>query len=454
MSFISVHFVIYVLLVNLIYYSVPVKYRRFVLLVSSLFYVALYSKTALLLMLGAILISYGYGRMIVVRPSWAKRKYLLALVIAVLLLPLACVRAFPSMIAPIGLSFYTLSLISYIVDVYQGKYGQEESLGKFVLFATFFPQSVQGPIARYDKIAGSLLKEHKFNYREFTFGWQLILWGYFLKFVVADKAGIMVNTVYGNCEEFPGFYLVFAALLYSIQLYADFSGCVNIALGVAQSLGISLQPNFRQPYFAGSIQDFWRRWHMTLSTWLKDYIYIPLGGNRHGTVRKYVNILIVFGISGIWHGAGITFLLWGLLHGLYQIVERYFIVKNKIWTRLRTFLMVTFAWILFRAESMQHFFSIIKNMFAAFNPQAILNGDAYYRMGLSRVQTLPLIFGIVLLLAVDFLHEKKEISIRAELAKLPLVVRWGIFLAGIMMTLILGTYGPAYADNQFIYGKF
>lgn len=454
MSFISVYFVIYVFIVNIVYYSVPVKYRKAVLLSASILYILLYSKLAAVLMLAAIVLSYGYGRCFYGNAAWCKSKAALAVVIVLLLMPLIGIRVLSDFIAPIGLSFYTLSLISYVSDIYQKKYLPEKNFGQFLLFASFFPQSVQGPIARYDKVSGELFTPHVFCYREFTFGWQMVLWGYFLKFVVADKAGIMVDTVYANCGEFQGVYLIFAAFLYSIQLYADFSGCVNIALGVAQSFGIYLQPNFRQPYLADSVQDFWRRWHMTLSTWLRDYVYIPLGGNRKGTFRKYVNILIVFGISGIWHGVGLNFLVWGLCHGVFQIVERFCIIKNKTFERIRTFLMVTFAWMLFRAENMGHFLSMLKNMFATFNPEAILDGDLYYRMGLTRLQTLPLILGIVLLFVTDYIHEKKKISIREKIAKAPMPVRWAVFLLGIMITLVLGTYGPAYAENQFIYGKF
>lgn len=273
----------------------------------------------------------------------------------------------------------------------------------------------------------------------------------------------MVNTVYGNYEELSGVYIWFATFLYSIQLYADFFGCVNIAMGVAQTFGIKLQTNFNQPYFATSVRDFWRRWHMTLSNWLRDYVYIPLGGNRKGIYRQCFNILIVFIISGIWHGAGITFLCWGILHGLYQIieilVERYkkgnvnVGIGIKFMKILWTFILVTFAWMLFRAESLSQFAYLLKNMFSCFNPEALLDGDAYYKMGLSRIETLPLIVGIVALGISDLCHER-GISIRSKIAALPCPLRWGIYLLTIMFVLVLGTYGPAYSANQFIYGRF
>lgn len=312
---------------------------------------------------------------------------------------------------------------------------------------SFFPQIVQGPIARFDCWKNNLNKIYKFEYKEYTFGWQLIVWGYFLKFVVADKAGIMVNTVYENLVELPGIYILTAAILYSIQLYADFCGCVNIAIGTAQTFGIVLQPNFRQPYFAESIRDFWRRWHLTLSNWLRDYVYIPLGGNQKGKVRQCINILVVFVVSGIWHGFGLNFVLWGILHGIYQVFEIIFdriglpvnrkqgnrcsqIIKISI-----SFALVTFGWMLFRAQSVEQFFNLVRLMFSVWNPEAILDGDAYYRMGLSRLQTFPLILGIAGLFVVDLLHER-GISIRKKVSEYPIVLRWMIYLAIIMFILI------------------
>lgn len=204
---------------------------------------------------------------------------------------------------------------------------------------------------------------------------------------------------------------------------------------------------------------------MTLSVWLRDYIYIPLGGNRKGEVRRYLNILVVFCVSGIWHGAGLTYLLWGALHGFYQIaggivkkkkVKPIDTVKNTIRRMINigiTFLLVTFAWMLFRAQSLSQFAEMVKGIFAVWNPKAILDGDAYYKMGLSRLQTVPLAIGIMLLFVSDFLHEK-GISVRQWISLRPMPIRWMIFLTAVFAVLIFGTYGPAYSDNQFIYGRF
>lgn len=471
MSFISIYYVIFVAFLNLVFYTVPVRYRIRVILAGSLFYVFLYSKGAALWLIAALLVTFGYGRTLGKKEKGKGRGAGLGAVIVLLLFPLVFFKGAVfwnggrSLFVPVGISFYTLSLISYAVDIYRKKYEPEENLMSFMVFSIFFPQIVQGPIARFDKWKKNLEAERSFDYKEFTFGWQLVLWGYFLKFVVADKAGIMVNTVYGNYTKLQGLYIAVAAVLYSIQLYADFCGCVNIALGTAQTFGFWLSPNFRQPYFALSIRDFWRRWHMTLSGWLRDYIYIPLGGSRKGTVRQCINILIVFGVSGLWHGAGLTFLVWGIFHGICQVAEVAVSKRKKEQKEKKpgilgmgvrmgiTFLLVTFAWMIFRADSLTHFAGLIKNMFAIWNPEVILDGDAYYKMGLSRLQTVPLVLGIVSLFGADFLHEK-NISLREWTARRPLIIRWIIYLAMIMTVLVFGTYGPAYLTNQFIYGRF
>ena len=465
MTFISITFIMYVALINIIFYCCPLKGRNVTLLLASIAYYWLASGYGILYLFWGVCWAYTFGLVKDKRMPLTEKKIGLWTTIIALLVPLVTLKYIDieTLWVPIGISFYTLSLISYVVDIYYEKYSPEKNPADFFLFAMFFPHIVQGPIARYDKIVKNIKENHRFDYQNFTFGWQLILWGYFLKFVIADKSGIIVNTVYENYTELNGLYIVFAAFLYSIQLYADFLGCVNIAMGVAQTFNIKLQTNFNQPYFATSVRDFWHRWHMTLSSWLRDYIYILLGGNRKGIYRQCLNILIVFTISGIWHGAGITFLCWGVLHGLYQTVEIFIGRYNKVNIHsgtgikcikaLWTFILVTFAWMLFRSESLPQFIDLLKNMFSCFNPEALLDGDAYYKMGLTRMETLPLIAGIVTLGGIDICHEK-NISIRSKIATLPCVLRWVIYLATIMFVLIFGTYGPAYSANQFIYGQF
>lgn len=376
-----------------------------------------------------------------------------------------------AILLPMGISFYTLQIIAYCVDVYRGKIEPQRNLCKYALFVSFFPQILQGPIPRYEQLMPQLLEGHTFDYKQVTFGLQLMLWGFFQKLVIADRANIIVNKLFGEYQSFKGFYVLIAGILYSIQLYTDFAGCVCIARGAAQAFGISLQDNFNHPYFADSIQDFWHRWHISLSSWLRDYIYIPLGGNRKGIVRKYVNILLTFLVSGIWHGVGTHFILWGLLHGLYQIagsmmkpVRDWFMrilhvdrnrFSHRLLKQISTFFMVMFAWILFRVESVSMFFVMMKNMLN-FNPWIFVNGDLEL-LGVSGMEFRLLLVSIGILWAVSMLQEylaKKQSSIRKELACQALLFRWIIIFTALFAVIIFGVYGPGYDSTQFIYGGF
>ena len=268
---------------------------------------------------------------------------------------------------PMGISFYTLQIIAYVVDVYRGKYPAEKNFLQYMLFVMYFPQILQGPIARFDQLKKQLCSGHTFSYATFVGGFELMIWGYFQKLVIADRAAVIVDRLFGEYRSYTGVYMLLAGVLYSIQLYTDFNGCVCIARGASEMLGITLAENFDHPYFATSIQDFWHRWHMSLSSWLRDYVYIPLGGNRKGKLRKYVNILLTFLVSGLWHGMGLTYLVWGFLHGLYQIMGSLLMpvrdrlvsltktdrscFSHRLLKQLCTFFLIMLAWIFFRADS-------------------------------------------------------------------------------------------------------
>ena len=300
---------------------------------------------------------------------------------------------FMQFILPLGISFYTLQVVGYCIDIYRGKYPAETNFAKYLLFVSFFPQIVQGPIARYDQLGTQFSQRSPFDYTQVKYGVQLMLWGFFKKMVIADRAALLVNQVFSNYRDYAGFPLVIAGIFYSIQIYTDFSGCVDIARGAAQIFGIKLSHNFDHPYFALSVQDFWRRWHISLSTWLRDYIYIPLGGNRRGRGRKYLNILATFLVSGLWHGVGWQYVVWGLLHGLYQVIGsllqpvrdwlvRAFSVNrdsfsHKFFKGLVTFHLVSFAWIFFRSPSLTDAVLYIKYMFSRFNPWVFFDNSLY-----------------------------------------------------------------------------
>lgn len=291
-------------------------------------------------------------------------------------------------IIPIGLSFYSLQVIAYLVDIYKGRIDCQKNLLKYALFISFFPQVIQGPIPRYQQLGEQLFHGHRYDSDRFMKGIQLIIWGFFLKYMITNKASIIVDTIFDNSTTYQGWFVLVAGILYSFQLYADFQSCVTMSQGVSQLFGINLIDNFDHPYFSTSIKEFWRRWHISLSTWLRDYIYIPLGGNRGGQFSKYRNLVITFAVSGIWHGGSWKYLFWGLMHAGYQIAgDLTHGVQEKIYSffqmppgsklrrlvqRFLTFYFVMTAWIIFRASSLKTGARMILSMFTFRNPWIFL----------------------------------------------------------------------------------
>jgi alginate O-acetyltransferase complex protein AlgI len=270
------------------------------------------------------------------------------------------------LLLPMGISFYTFQTLSYTIDVYRRQREPEYHIGYFALYVTFFPQLVAGPIERSDRLIPQLRKEQAFDYGRMVEGLQRMVWGFFKKVVIADNLAVAVNHVYGNVESASGLTLLIATGFFAYQIYCDFSGYSDIAIGSAKILGIDLMENFKRPYFSTSIKEFWSRWHISLSTWFRDYVYIPLGGSKKGSVRTYVNILIVFLISGLWHGASWMFVIWGAIHGLYQLYEKAtFNIRDRLWKSIGldgtwiqwsvkwiiTMSVVLISWVFFRSSS-------------------------------------------------------------------------------------------------------
>ena len=373
-----------------------------------------------------------------------------------------------SLIVPVGLSFYTLQIIAYVCDIYLKKIEAQKNFLKYMLFVSFFPQIVQGPIPRYKELSRQLFSGNLFQISNIVQGNLLILWGFFLKFMIADKSGIFVNKVFSDYQTYEGLYVFIAGILYSIQLYTDFLACVCISQGSARLFGIVLTDNFSQPYFSRSVKEFWRRWHITLSFWLRDYVYIPLGGSKKGTLRKYSNLVLTFLVSGLWHGNGIHFLFWGFLHGVYQIVgsiganvfdkiygffhirEGSF-VKNSIQT-LITFLLVMIAWIIFRAQTLQQGITMLGNMISAWNPQILFSGDIF-KVGLDRKDWLVLAPSILFLFVVEF-FQKDGFNAIEWIQNQRIWIRWPIYILAVLLIMIFGTYGYGYNAQEFIYGGF
>lgn len=369
---------------------------------------------------------------------------------------------------PVGISFYIFQALSYTVDVYRGDVRVEKNLLRYMLFVSFFPQLVAGPIERSSHLLDQFYEKHQFDYDRVCRGLMVMLWGGFQKVLVADRLAVLVDQVFNYNSYYEGFEILVAAVFFAFQIYCDFAGYSNIAIGASQVLGFDLMQNFRQPYLAGNIADFWRRWHISLTSWFKDYLYIPLGGNKKGKWKKYRNIMVVFLTSGIWHGANWTYVIWGGLNGIFQIIgaetsNLRSCIKNRLGIReksfswrilstLVTFALVDLTWIFFRAASLKDAVSIIQKLFSVFNPWVLVDGTLY-ELGLSKIDFWIGILAIIVLLVVDLLHEK-GIQLREAILRQNLWFRWIIYFTVIFSILIFGFYGPNYDAAQFIYFQF
>jgi alginate O-acetyltransferase complex protein AlgI len=365
------------------------------------------------------------------------------------------------LLLPLGISFHTLQTIGYSVDVYRGNKEPERSLGLFALYVSFFPQMVAGPIERSTHMLPQLHREHDFQYQRVVSGLQLMLWGFFKKLVIADRAGLFVNTVYGAPAEHDGVATAIATWLYAFQIYCDFSGYSDIALGAARVFGIELTVNFDRPYLSRSIPEFWRRWHISLSTWFRDYVYVPLGGSRTSESRWVFNIAVVFLLSGLWHGANWTFLTWGALNGLYLVVARFTepvsnsvrtalgLDRSQIWRAMEcffTFNLVAFSWILFRARSLADAAQLIRNLAAPHWTQFL--ADLHRPASLGEKGLLLVIALIAGLVAVEWLTQGRRIEHAWE--KQPLGLQWAAAYVLSIGILLLGVV----AQNEFLYFQF
>lgn len=391
-----------------------------------------------------------------------------------------------SIIIPLGISYYTFSSLGYLLDVYWKKYRAENNFFKYLLFVIYFPHILQGPFARYDKLAQQLIEGHRFNYERVCFGIQLMLWGYFKKLVVADRLAIFVNTVYGDWKNQAGFIITVATFFAAIQVYTDFSGCVDIARGMSQIFGIELDINFRQPYFSKSIEEYWRRWHISLGNWFKDYLYMPVFtskfvaklikkakdkyGNKAGrNVATVVPLVVVWLATGIWHGTGWGYVIWGIWNGGMIIgstllKKRYIVLRERlkingkskeweIFQIVRTFILAAFIPKIFTlSDSISSAVGMLKNMFSEFNVWVLFD-KSLYNYGLDRQDFWLAILSITLVFGASILKEK-GIQIRKSIAEKNIVVRWAIYYMAIFSIIILGIYGEGYDARDFVYMQF
>lgn len=370
-------------------------------------------------------------------------------------------------VLPVGISFYTFQALGYTVDVYRGDIAPCRNLFRYALFVSFFPQLVAGPIERSGNLLHQLEVPHDFDGERARDGLLLMLFGLFQKVVVADRLAIVVQTAFDSYQALPGVAVLTGLVLFAFQIYCDFGGYSNIAIGAARVLGVDLMVNFRQPYLSRSCGEFWRRWHISLSSWLRDYLYIPLGGSRCSKARKHFNLMVTFLASGLWHGASWSFVVWGGLNGLYQVLgERLAPLRERFWRPIcpdrdhpvrkaiqiaTTFVLIDFAWLFFRSGSFRWGLSMLRHMVTSFHPGGLFYGG-WEKLGLSGANWIVLLVSLGLLIAADLLTARGPV--RPRLTAKPLPIRWAVYLAGIFAVLIFGVYGPGFSESQFIYFQF
>lgn len=371
---------------------------------------------------------------------------------------------------PVGISFYTFQALGYTMDVYRGDIKAEKSFVQYALFVSFFPQLVAGPIERSKNLLEQLKVSHKFDLDNIRDGLLMMLWGYFMKLVIADRTSLFVDTVYNNYDSYVGWYIVIATVLFGFQIYCDFNGYTMIARGAAKIMGFELMENFDAPYLSTTVAEFWKKWHISLTSWFRDYLYIPLGGNRKGAARKYINILIVFAVSGLWHGAEWSFVVWGALNGLYQViggvlrpirnklVDLFHLNRESLGHRIisiiATFAMVDFAWMFFRASTIKDALKMMVNIFKENNIWILFDHESLYTCGLDKYDFFILILALLILMVADIVKTKK-ISIRNDfIYKQDTWFRWTFYIVAFIFVLILGMWGTGYENAAFLYFQF
>lgn len=428
----SVYFILFVIIVFCIYWKLPHKYRWAALLTAGyLFYTWCNAKYTCLL-LAITLISY-VTAIAIEKESGGKKK---ALVVLFTLFELGILVLFKylglfadmterflklwgcsasvsvwKLVLPVGISFYIFQTLAYIYDVYAGKIPAEKHLGYLAASIAFFPILLSGPIVRVQELTKQLKSEKEFEYESGNQALQLILTGYFKKLIIADSLAVYVDKVYGDLESYAGFALVILVFFYAIEIYCDFSGYSDVAIGVAQLLGVKLTPNFRRPYLAASVQDFWRRWHISLTSWFRDYVYIPLGGNRVAAWKVNRNLLITFFLSGLWHGANWTFMIWGAMHGILQILEKtckkhFHLALPKLFRQTGVFVLISIAWVFFRAETLGDAVYVLQNSFSGITSPGSYLYMGYMAIGMAKLQMLLLVLFIAMLARTEMLEER------------------------------------------------
>ncbi len=479
MLFNSLQYAIFLPIVFALYWILPHKWRWVLLLGSSYYFYMNWNAKYLLLIVFITGITYIGSLLVEQAKSKKQQKLCVGLVVFVSLAILFVFKYFNffgelivtilnwaslpapeialSLLLPVGISFYTFQSIGYIIDVYRGDIEAEHHFGKYAAFVSFFPQLVAGPIERTANLLPQLRKEQLFSYDQASYGLKLMAWGYFKKIVVADTLAAQVDKIYGDLHFFTGSARFFVIFFFAIQIYCDFSGYSDIARGTSKLFGIDLMENFKSPYFSTSIKEFWRRWHISLSSWFKDYVYIPLGGNRVSRWRNSLNLMITFLLSGLWHGASLTFVAWGGLHGAAQVAEKSFDeTKLMKWKKklpfavqvIVNFVIISILWVFFRAQSFKDAAYMILFCFDNYeNPMQWLS-SAFSNLGIGWLEGFRLVAMLLLLGVYDYISLKKDVI--GIISKWKLPCRWLLYIAFIVIIFL---WAPA-TSAEFIYFDF
>ena len=486
MLFNSIEFLLFFPAVTLLYFLLPHRYRLFLLLGASCFFYMVFIPAYILILFVLIVIDYFMAIYLEGAPVERKKFFLMISILATCLAlfifkyinffmanceviarmigwnyPLPVLQ----IILPIGLSFHTFQSLAYIIEVYKGEQKAERNFWVYALYVMFYPQLVAGPIERPANLLHQFYTEHRFEYARVTDGLKLMVWGFFKKVVIADTLAVYVNQVYGDPANAQAPALILATLFFAFQIYCDFSGYSDIAIGAAQVMGFRLMDNFKRPYFSKSISEFWKRWHISLSTWFRDYLFMPLTGLRLLKQHWYWTMFITFVVSGLWHGANWTYVIWGGLNGFYllfaiwtsdvrsRLREATGLARHQrlcdFWQKLMTFLLICFSWIFFRASDLHQALEIISRMVSGWQKVPFGRGMVWDLLGLKTTDLLLAIFLIGGLLVIETVQENRG-SVRALLASRPDWQRWSFYYMIVLAILFWGKYGR----NSFIYFQF
>ena len=471
MLFNTPEFVLVIIIYLSVWFLIPPKCRKIQVLLFSYFFAYMLGGTGTVIsVLSVTLLTYCFGILI----EKSRRPRLMAGVFCTLLVLLLFYDKYTdftlnilnytlkvktpkiTVITMVGVSYYAFSAISYIIDIYRGNDEADRNILDVAIWISFFAKIIAGPIERHNCFKKRLnaLDRSGFDMERVKRGFLITAFGYFQKIIIADRLSLYVDTVYSDIGKQMGFTVLLAIILYSLQIYYDFAGYSMIAYGIAYIMDLKISRNFDKPYLACSITEFWKKWHISLSSWLRDYIYIPLGGNRKGKLRQYFNLLATFLISGIWHGAGLSFIVWGGIHGLAQVFEKLFGSRFKFPKVLKgiiTFGVVSVAWIFFRADTVRDAINIIRSVFC-WNPGVITDGTLL-GLGMDIYDWIVLSVSLAAMIAVESL-QARGVSLYNRLQEHGTVIRWAAYYVIIAVLLVFGKYGPSFDMNNFIYFRF